>query len=44
MPNFIPYNYNQNSNEQGLSGHDLFAIDGYKMSSDTSKEWSGTIK
>jgi transposase len=30
--------------EQGLLGHELFAIDGCKMSSDTSKEWSGTIK
>jgi len=30
--------------EQGLLGHELFAIDGCKMSSDASKEWSGTIK
>lgn len=30
--------------EQGLLGHELFAIDGCKMSSDSSKEWSGTIK
>jgi len=27
-----------------LLGHELFAIDGCKMSSDASKEWSGTIK
>ena len=26
--------------EQGLLGHELFAIDGCKMSSDASKEWS----
>ena len=30
--------------EQGLLGHELFAIDGCKMPSDASKEWSGTIK
>lgn len=30
--------------EEGLLGHELFAIDGCKMSSDASKEWSGTIK
>lgn len=30
--------------QQGLLGHELFAIDGCKMSSDASKEWSGTIK
>ena len=30
--------------EQGLLGHELFAIDGCKMSSDASKEWSGTFK
>lgn len=30
--------------EQGLLGHELFAIDGCKISSDASKEWSGTIK
>jgi len=30
--------------DQGLLGHELFAIDGCKMSSDASKEWSGTIK
>jgi len=30
--------------EQGLLGHELFAIDGCKMSSNASKEWSGTIK
>jgi len=30
--------------EQGLLGHELFAIDGCKMSSDASKEWSGTLK
>ena len=30
--------------EQGLLGHELFAIDGCKMSSDANKEWSGTIK
>jgi len=30
--------------ENGLLGHDLFAIDGCKMSSDASKEWSGTFK
>lgn len=29
--------------EQGLLGHELFAIDGCKMPSDASKEWSGTI-
>ena len=30
--------------DQGLLGHELFAIDGCKMSSDASKEYSGTIK
>lgn len=30
--------------EQGLLGNELFAIDGCKMSSDVSKEWSGTFK
>ncbi len=30
--------------EQGLLGHELFAIDGCKMSSDASKEWSGSFK
>jgi len=30
--------------EQGLLGKALFAIDGCKMSSDASKEWSGTFK
>ena len=30
--------------QQGLLGHELFAIDGCKMSSDASKEWSGTFK
>ena len=30
--------------EQGLLGHELFAIDGCKISSDASKEWSGTVK
>lgn len=30
--------------EQGLLGHELFAIDGCKMSSNASKEWSGTHK
>lgn len=30
--------------EQGLLGHELFALDGCKMSSDASKEWSGTHK
>ncbi len=30
--------------EQGLLGHELFAIDGCKMPSDASKEWSGTFK
>ncbi|PCF95694.1 hypothetical protein CPA45_09895 [Vreelandella nigrificans] len=30
--------------EQGLLGNELFAIDGCKMSSDASKEWSGTLK
>ena len=29
---------------QGLLGHELFAIDGCKMSSNASKEWSGTHK
>lgn len=29
--------------DQGLLGHELFDIDGCKMSSDASKEWSGTI-
>lgn len=30
--------------EQGLLGNELIAIDGCKMSSDASKEWSGTFK
>jgi len=30
--------------EQGLLGHELLAIDGCKMSSNASKEWSGTFK
>ena len=30
--------------QQGLLGHELFAIDGCKMSSDAAKEWSGTFK
>lgn len=30
--------------EQGLLGNELFAIDGCKMASDASKEWSGTLK
>jgi transposase len=30
--------------EQGLLGNELFAIDGCKMSSNSSKEWSGTLK
>lgn len=30
--------------EEGLIGKELFAIDGCKMSSDASKEWSGTFK
>ena len=30
--------------EQGLLGHELFAIDGCKLPSDASKEWSGTFK
>ncbi|MCD6436932.1 MAG: transposase [Halomonas sp.] len=30
--------------EQGLLGNELFDIDGCKMSSDASKEWSGTFK
>lgn len=30
--------------EQGLLGHELFALDGCKMPSDASKEWSGTFK
>ncbi len=30
--------------EQGLLGNELFAIDGCKMSSNASKEWSGTHK
>jgi len=30
--------------EQGLLGHELLAIDGCKMRSDASKEWSGTFK
>jgi transposase len=30
--------------EQGLLGNELFAIDGCKMRSDASKEWSGTFK
>ena len=29
--------------EQGLIGHELFAIDGCKMSSNAAKEWSGTL-
>jgi len=29
--------------EQGLIGHELLAIDGCKMSSNASKEWSGTM-
>lgn len=30
--------------EEGLLGNELFAIDGCKISSDASKEWSGTFK
>ncbi len=30
--------------EEGLLGHELFAIDGCKMSSDAAKEWSGKFK
>lgn len=30
--------------EQGLLGNELFAIDGCKMSSNTAKEWSGTLQ
>ena len=30
--------------EEGLLGNELFAIDGCKMPSDASKEWSGTLK
>ncbi|MEW8492527.1 MAG: hypothetical protein AB2604_01900 [Candidatus Thiodiazotropha taylori] len=30
--------------EQGLLGHELFAIDGCKMPSNASKEWSGSFK
>ncbi len=30
--------------DNDLLGHELFAIDGCKMPSDASKEWSGTIK
>ncbi len=30
--------------EQGLLGHELFAIDGCKIRSDASKEWSGTFR
>jgi len=30
--------------EQGLLGKELFAIDGCKLPSDASKEWSGTLK
>jgi transposase len=30
--------------EQGLLGNELFAIDGCKLPSDASKEWSGTFK
>ena len=30
--------------EQGLLGHELFAIDGCKMRSDASKTWSGSFK
>lgn len=29
--------------EQGLIGHELFAVDGCKMSSNAAKEWSGTM-
>jgi len=29
--------------EQGLLGHELFAIDGCKMPSNAAKEWSGTF-
>lgn len=29
--------------EQGLIGHELFAIDGCQMSSNAAKEWSGTV-
>ena len=29
--------------EQGLLGHELFAIDGCKLSSNAAKEWSGTF-
>ena len=31
-------------NEEGLLGNELFAIDGCKISSNASKEWSGTFK
>ena len=30
--------------EEGLLGNELFAIDGCKMPSNASKEWSGTLK
>jgi transposase len=30
--------------EQGLLGNELFAIDGFKMSTNAAKEWSGTFK
>mgnify|MGYP003634698453 FL=1 len=30
--------------EQSLLGNELFAIDGFKMSSNAAKEWSGTFK
>ena len=30
--------------QQGLLGHELFAIDGCKMASDAAKTWSGTFK
>jgi hypothetical protein len=30
--------------EQGLLGNELFSIDGCKISSNASKEWSGTFK
>ena len=30
--------------QQGLLGHELFAIDGCKMRSNAAKEWSGTFK
>lgn len=31
-------------NQQGLLGHELFAIDGCKLPSNAAKEWSGTFK